>query len=348
MVNLFMDNLRDIKSLLPDELRAEFKDLNIEKYRADQVYSWLYKGADAFSDMKNLPLALRGRLDEMYYIEKLKVVQKQVSKIDGTTKFLFETRDGEHVESVLMHYEHGDSACISTQIGCKMGCSFCASSRLGFARNLNPSEMLSQIDMISRETGCRVSNVVLMGIGEPLDNYDNVIKFLKLLNMPEGFNIGYRHISLSTCGLCNKIADLANEKMPLTLSISLHAPFDDMREKMMPINRKYDIKTLLEVCRKYIAVTGRRISFEYALIGGVNDSAACAEKLASLLKGMLCHVNLIPVNTVKESGYVGSTNRKEFIAVLEKHGINVTVRRKMGADIEAACGQLRREHGGKN
>lgn len=202
--------------------------------------------------------------------------------------------------------------------------------------------------MISRETGCRVSNVVLMGIGEPLDNYDNVIRFLKLLNMPEGFNIGYRHISLSTCGLCDKIADLAKEKMPLTLSISLHAPFDDMREKMMPINRKYDIKTLLDACRAYIDATGRRISFEYALIGGVNDSAACAEKLASLLKGMLCHVNIIPVNTVKESGYVGSTNRKEFIAVLEKHGVNVTVRRKMGADIEAACGQLRREHGGKN
>lgn len=342
-----MDNRRDIKGLLPNELQAELVGMNIEKYRAAQIFSWLYKGADDFSAMLNLPLALRKRLDEIYYIEKLKVVRKLVSKIDGTTKFLFETRDGEHVESVLMHYEHGDSACISTQIGCKMGCSFCASSRLGFARNLTPGEMLSQIDMISRECGCRVSNVVLMGIGEPLDNYDNVIKFLKLINTPEGFNIGYRHISLSTCGLCDRIADLANEKMPLTLSISLHAPFDDMRTQMMPINKRYNIKQLIEACRAYINVTGRRISFEYALIGGVNDSTLCAERLAALLKGMLCHVNLIPVNTVKESGYVSSTNQKEFIAVLEKHGVNVTVRRKMGADIEAACGQLRRNHKGE-
>ena len=342
-----MDERKDIKGMLLSELQTDFCEKKIEKYRAAQIYSWLYKGADNFSDMKNIPIALRERLDTEYFIEKLTVEKKLVSKIDGTTKFLFATRDGEHVESVLMHYEHGDSACISTQVGCKMGCSFCASSRLGFARNLTSGEMISQIDMISRECGCRVSNVVLMGIGEPLDNYDNVIKFLKLLNAPEGFNIGYRHISLSTCGLCGKIYDLAEEKMPLTLSISLHAPFDDMRSEMMPVNKKYDIKTLIKACRDYIAVTGRRISFEYALIGGVNDTAACAEKLSSLLKGMLCHVNLIPVNTVKESGYVGSTNQKEFIAVLEKRGINVTVRRKMGADIEAACGQLRRNQGGQ-
>jgi len=339
----FMDCRKDIKSLLLSELQEDFISQKIEKYRAAQVYSWLYKGVDDFDDMKNLPVTLRQKLDENYYIEKLTVKKKLVSKIDGTTKFLFETRDGEHVESVLMHYEHGDSACISTQIGCKMGCTFCASSHLGFARNLTPSEMLSQIDMISRECNCRVSNVVLMGIGEPLDNYDNVIKFLRLLNAPEGFNIGYRHISLSTCGLCEKIGQLAEEKMPLTLSISLHAPFDEMRTKMMPVNKKYNINKLMDACRSYLEVTGRRISFEYALIGGVNDSAECAEKLASLLKGMLCHVNLIPVNTVKESGYVSSTNQKEFISVLEKRGINVTVRRRMGADIEAACGQLRRK-----
>lgn len=342
-----MDNRRDIKSLTLEGLQEEFLQLNIEKYRAGQVYSWLYKGVDEFFDMKNLPVALREKLNEIYYIEKLRVANKLVSKIDGTTKFLFETREGEHIESVLMHYEHGNSACISTQIGCKMGCTFCASSHLGFARNLTSGEMLSQIDMISRECNCRVSNVVLMGIGEPLDNYENVIKFLRLLNAPEGFNIGYRHISLSTCGLCDKIADLAQEKMPLTLSISLHAPFDDMRTKMMPVNKKYNIDCLMSACRSYLEVTGRRISFEYALIGGVNDSAECAQKLADLLKGMLCHVNLIPVNTVKESGYVSSTNQKEFIAVLEKRGINVTVRRRMGADIEAACGQLRRKHGGQ-
>ncbi len=341
-----MDNRKDIKSMTLAELQEDFSQLNIEKYRASQVYSWLYKGADEFSQMKNIPSVLREKLEEIYYIEKLEIERKLVSKLDSTVKFLFRTRDGEHVESVLMHYEHGKSVCISTQIGCKMGCTFCASSHLGFARNLTPSEMLSQIDMISRECGVKVSNIVLMGIGEPLDNYDNVIKFLKLVNSPEGFNIGYRHISLSTCGLCPKIADLANEKMPITLSISLHAPFDDMRTQMMPVNKKYNIKQLMDACRNYLAVTGRRISFEYALIGGVNDSVQCAQKLASLVKGMLCHINIIPVNTVKESGYVGSNNRKEFISALEKMGVNVTVRRKMGADIEAACGQLRRTHGG--
>lgn len=341
-----MDNRRDIKSLTLSRVQAEFVELNIEKYRANQVYSWLYKGVDDFEQMKNLPSALRQKLSEIYFIEKLEVVRKLVSKIDGTTKFLFRTRDGEHIESVLMHYEHGDSACISTQIGCKMGCSFCASSHLGFARNLTPGEMLCQIDMISRECQCRVCNIVLMGIGEPLDNYDNVMQFLRLVNSPDGFNIGYRHISLSTCGLCEKIDKLAQEKMQLTLSISLHAPFDDMRSEMMPVNKKYNIDRLIQTCKNYINETGRRISFEYALIGGVNDNAECAKKLASLLKGMLCHVNLIPVNTVKESGYVSSKNQKEFMEILKNNRINVTVRRKMGADIEAACGQLRRTHGG--
>ncbi|MBQ9940234.1 MAG: 23S rRNA (adenine(2503)-C(2))-methyltransferase RlmN [Clostridia bacterium] len=342
-----MDNRKDIRSLFLSELSGQLEALGIQKYRAGQIYSQLYKGIDDFSGMTNLSLSLRQKLGEIYYIENLTVREKSVSKIDGTTKFLFETRDGEYVESVMMRYEHGNTACISTQIGCKMGCSFCASSRLGFARNLTPGEMLSQIDMISRECNLRVSNIVLMGIGEPLDNYDNVIKFLKLVNAPEGFNIGYRHISLSTCGLCEKIYSLAEEKMPLTLSISLHAPFDDMRSEMMPINRRYDIKTLIKACKDYIEVTGRRISFEYALIGGVNDTKECAAELIRLLKGMLCHVNLIPVNKVKESGYVGSANQKEFISVLEKGGINVTVRRKMGADIEAACGQLRRKYGGQ-
>lgn len=341
----FMDERKDIRGMLLSELQADFGERKIEKYRAAQVYSWLYKGAEDFSGMKNIPAVLRERLDTEYFIEKLTVEKKLVSKIDGTTKFLFATRDGEHVESVLMHYEHGDSACISTQVGCKMGCSFCASARLGFARNLTPGEMLSQIDMISRECGCRVSNVVLMGIGEPLDNYDNVIKFLHLVNHEDGLNIGLRHISLSTCGLVDKIDKLSDESLPVTLTISLHAPNDEIRKQTMPIANKWSIKELLDACRRFIDKTGRRISFEYALISGVNDSKEDAHALGKLLSGMLCHVNLIPVNPIKEKNFQRSEKNaiKVFTETVETYKISVTVRRRLGADINASCGQLRAE-----
>jgi len=336
----------DLLSLGKEELAAFLEsELGEKKYRAKQIFSALHAGVE-LEDISTLSKALRARLAQLAYAHFPKIEEKQVSR-DGTVKYLFSLRDGHCIESVVMKYKHGNTICISSQIGCAMGCVFCASCVGGKVRDLLPGELLGQIISAQRDTGERISNVVMMGIGEPLDNFANVMKFLSLVGDEDGLNIGQRHISLSTCGLCPKIYDLAEEKMPLTLSISLHAPFDDMRSEMMPVNKKYDIKTLIKACKDYIAVTGRRISFEYALIGGVNDTAACAEKLAALLRGMLCHVNLIPVNTVKESGYVGSTNQKEFIAILEKRGINVTVRRKMGADIEAACGQLRRNHGGQ-
>ncbi len=337
---------RDIKSRSLDELKEEFTALGLQSFRAKQVYSWLHeKQVLTFDEMTNLSAKHRELLDNEYYINSLEVERKLVSAIDGTIKFLYRLRDGEFVESVFMRYKHGNSLCISTQVGCRMGCKFCASTLLGLKRNLEPSEMLDEIYTAQRETGEKVSSIVLMGIGEPLDNFDNVLKFLSILSSAEGMNLSLRHVSLSTCGLVDKINKLAEYKLGLTLSISLHAPNNEIRSQTMPINSKWNIEQLLSACRDYFEKTGRRISFEYALISGVNDSDECALELAQRLSGMISHVNLIPVNAVKERGFVRSSKQriKRFIEVLEKNGVNATVRRELGSDINAACGQLRRD-----
>lgn len=341
----------DIGSLNLEELSAFLEGLSIEsgvkfeKFRAKQIFSWLMKGVSDFSEMSNISARQREVLCESCYIALPKIHTKYVSKLDGTVKYLFELYDGEYIESVFMRYKHGNTICISTQVGCRMGCSFCASTLAGLSRNLTPSEMLGQILAAQKDTGERVSNIVMMGIGEPLDNYDNSIKFLRLVNDPEGINIGYRHISLSTCGVVPGIYKLAAEDMPITLSVSLHAPTQEYREGIMPVARKWSIDELLSACRDYIGTTGRRISFEYAMIAGVNDSEDCAKTLASALRGMLCHVNLIPLNDVKERNYKrsGTVAIEKFVRILEKSGITATVRRRLGSDINASCGQLRRD-----
>lgn len=336
----------DILSLSLDELISVFSELGLPKFRAKQVYEWLHKHCvQSFDEMTNINKAMRAELDEKFQILTCKVERKLVSSIDGTVKYLYELYDGEFVESVLMQYKHGYSICISTQVGCKMGCTFCASTIGGCRRNLNPSEMLSQIYSAQHDAGVRISNIVLMGMGEPLDNYDNVMKFLELVSSENGINIGLRHISLSTCGLVSRIYDLADKKLQLTLSVSLHAPNDELRSSTMPINKRWSISELIKACKYYFSQTGRRISFEYALIDGVNDTEECANELVSLLKGMVCHVNLIPVNTVEESGYKRSNkkNVKDFCDYLNNNGISTTVRRTLGSDINASCGQLRKK-----
>ncbi len=341
----------DIASLFPEELTAyltalsETNNVRIEPFRAKQVFSWLVKGVSSFDDMTNVPERVRAVLRENAYIALPHIEKKLVSAIDGTVKYLFRLHDGECIESVFMRYEHGNTVCISTQVGCRMGCSFCASTIDGRVRDLTASEMLGQILMAQTDTGERVSNVVMMGIGEPLDNYDNTVRFLKLVNLPESLGIGYRHISLSTCGLCENIRRLAEENLPITLSVSLHAPDGETRARLMPVARRYSLDELMDACRYYQSKTGRRISFEYAMIRGENDTPECAEKLRKLLHGMLCHVNLIPLNPVKERTYDKSTGDAvaAFSALLEKGGIAVTVRRKLGPDINASCGQLRRD-----
>lgn len=337
----------DIKSMTPDELRAELSDL--PRFRAVQVFGWLHRGAVSFEEMTDLPKELRQELSERYEIAWAQVVQKRVSK-DGTVKYLFQMNDGELIESVLMQYHHGYSICISTQVGCKMNCSFCATGKSGFSRDLLASEMLSQVQAAQRDEGVRISNIVLMGMGEPLDNYQNVLRFLELVSHPEGMNIGMRHISLSTCGLADRIYDLADKKLQLTLSVSLHAPNDGIRDRTMPVNRRWNMERLLEACRYYAEKTGRRISFEYAMISGMNDSDSCARELASRLRGMPAHVNLIPVNDVTGTGYKksGVERQKRFVSILEQGGCTATVRRTLGSDIEASCGQLRRKHKGGN
>lgn len=337
----------DVKSMSFTELQEDLAGLGLPKYRAGQIFRWLHQGVESFDAMTDLPKPLRGRLQEWYEIACAEIVRKLVSK-DGTVKYLFRMNDGELVEAVLMEYHHGTSICISTQVGCKMNCSFCATGRSGFSRNLLPSEMLSQIQSAQKDANVRVSNIVLMGMGEPLDNYDNVLRFLQLVSCPEGMNIGMRHISLSTCGLVDRIYQLAEEKLQLTLSVSLHAPNDGIRNQTMPVNRRWNVEELLEACRYYSKTTGRRISFEYAMISGVNDSDACARELAGRLKGMLAHVNLIPVNDVTGAGYRKSRleRQKAFAAILESGGCTATVRRTLGSDIEASCGQLRRKHEG--
>ncbi len=342
-------NKTDISSLDKSELKeflkglSETQNVKIESFRADQIFDWLVKGVDSFDEMKNVPKTIKEALEKEAFISLPTVEKKLVSKIDGTVKYLFKLYDGEFVESVFMRYEHGNTVCISTQVGCRMGCTFCASTLMGKTRDLLASEMTGQVLAVMKDTGEKVSNIVMMGIGEPLDNYDNVLRFLHLVNNPEGLSIGHRHISLSTCGLCDRMRNLADEKLQITLSVSLHASDNETRKRLMPIANKYDLDELIDTCKYYIQKTNRRISFEYSMIHGHNDAKEDAQKLAKLLSGMLCHVNLIPLNDVKERNYVKSTKKAidEFVKVLEKSHITATVRRRLGSDINASCGQLR-------
>lgn len=334
----------DIKSLDLAELEELLSQWGQPKFRAGQLFKWLQSGTESFSDMTNLPAALREELSQKCYIANVKIIRKLVSKIDGTVKYLYVLFDGETIESVLMKYEHGYSLCISTQVGCRMGCSFCASGLNGLVRHLTPSEMLAQITKAQQDNGIRVSNIVMMGMGEPLDNFENSVKFLQLVSCDKGLNVGLRHISLSTSGVVTGIEKLKEYNFPITLSVSLHAPDDGIRSSMMKVNKKWNIDSLLNACREYQKVTTRRISFEYALIEGVNDSRQCAELLAKRLKGIMCHVNLIPANPVKENSFKKPDKDKilKFQRLLTDLGVNATVRRTLGADIDASCGQLRR------
>lgn len=338
--------MTDIKSLTFDELNSEITSIGLPKFRTGQIYSWLHeKGVDSFDEMSNLSKDLRQKLSEKYFIPSVKIEDKYVSKIDDTVKYLFKLYDGEYVEAVIMKYKYGYTICISSQVGCKMGCKFCASTLAGFKRNLLPAEMESQLHIAQKNLNIRISHIVLMGIGEPLDNYDNVIKFIKTVNNDKGLNISMRDITLSTCGVVPKMYDLANEQMPITLTLSLHAPNDKIRSSMMPVNDKWGVDEVIAACKNYAEKTGRRVSFEYTLINGVNDTEECAKELASKLAGMLCHVNLIPVNDVEERGNVRSTDKsiKNFCETLYSLGINATIRRTLGSDINASCGQLRRK-----
>ena len=337
---------KDILSYSLGELEAALADIGEKKFRAKQIYEWLHvQRVSEFDKMTNISLSLRTKLDEEFYINSINIVKKLESHIDNTVKYLYELSDGNHVECVMMEYKHGNSLCISTQVGCKMGCRFCASTIAGFKRNLLPSEMLLQIYTAEKESGKHVDSLVLMGIGEPLDNFDNVVKFLQLLSYETGKNMSLRHVSLSTCGLVNRIYDLAEYKFGLTLSISLHAVTDKKRSEIMPVNNRFGINELLQACRDYIDKTGRRISFEYSVIHGVNDSPEDAAGLIKLLKNMNCHVNLIPVNEIKERDFKADRKSLEkFEEMLIKGGLNATTRRTLGADINAACGQLRREY----
>lgn len=321
-------------------------EMGEKKFRAAQIYEWLHKKrVTSFDGMTNISASLREVLAKKCFIGSLKIVRKLESKSDNTVKFLYELADGNHVETVLMQYEHGDSLCVSTQVGCKMGCRFCASTIAGFKRSLEPSEILLQLYEAERNTGRKVSSIVLMGIGEPLDNFDNVVKFLNILSSENGTNMSLRHVSLSTCGLVDRIYDLAKLDLGLTLSISLHATNDKKRSELMPINQKYNISELMKACYDYFDTTGRRISFEYALIDGENDSLEDANALALLVKRMPSHINIIPVNKIKERSFTSDRrSAQRFCKMLCDMGVNATVRRTLGSDIDAACGQLRREY----
>ena len=336
----------DILALLPEELEEQIKLCGEKKFRAKQIFSWLHvKQVKSFEEMTDLSAQLRAKLNDLFCIKSLFAVKKLESCTDNTVKYLYELSDGNHIESVLMEYEHGNTICVSTQVGCKMGCRFCASTIAGYKRDLTSSEILLQIYEAQRLSGRKIGGAVLMGIGEPLDNYDNVINFLKLISCAQGFNMSLRHVSLSTCGIVPKIYELAELKLGITLSISLHSTNNKARSEIMPINDKYDINELIQACKYYFSVTGRRISFEYSLISGHNDSKQDAKELAQLLKNFNCHINLIPVNKIKERDY--HSDRKSayrFQKYLEEYGMNATVRRTLGADIDAACGQLRREY----
>ncbi len=337
----------DIKSMTIEELNNALAEINLPKFRSNQIFSWLHqKGVSSFSEMTNLSKDLRQILEEKFLIRSCEIETKRVSAEDGTIKYLFRLFDGEYVESVLMKYKYGYSLCVSTQVGCRMGCKFCASTLGGVIRDLSASEILSQIHIAQNDENVRVSHVVLMGMGEPLDNFENVKRFLLLANIENGLNLSMRNISLSTCGIIPKIYELMDMDLQLTLSVSLHAPNDKIRSEIMPINRKYCVDELIKACKNYTRKTSRRISFEYSMISGVNDSDECAKELSRLLKGMLCHVNLIPVNNVRENNYVRSDDDRlnKFVSILKNNSINVTVRRTLGKDIEASCGQLRKKH----
>lgn len=328
------------------ELQDAFAALGELKFRAKQVFAWLHRGAVSFEAMTNLSKPLRETLDSLYFINKPTVARKQISRLDGTIKYLWRLRDGNCVESVVMQYHHGNTVCISSEVGCPMGCKFCASTIGGLVRRLEPSELLDQVLFSQLDSGLPISNIVLMGIGEPLDNFDNVMRFLELVNSPDGMNIGMRHISLSTCGLVDKIEQLAERDLQLTLSVSLHSPDDESRSKIMPVNRRWPVDTLLSACRDYFAKTGRRISFEYTMIDGVSDSPEQAQLLAKKLAGMGAHVNMIPLNNVTESGLHTSSRQaiRRFQTILEENGVTATLRRTLGSDIDASCGQLRRKY----
>lgn len=337
----------DIKSLSPEELKALAVSLGEKPFRGKQLYEWMHKKlAFDYEEMTSLSKAFREKLQENCRLVSLKPLEVQTSKIDGTQKYLFALDDGNVVESVLMKYKHGNSVCISSQVGCRMGCRFCASAIGGWTRNLSPSEMLDQIYKIQRLSGERVSNVVVMGTGEPLDNYDNLLRFLHMLSDENGLNISQRNITVSTCGIVPRMYDLAKEKLQITLAISLHASTQEKRETLMPIAKKYSIGEVLDACRNYFDQTGRRLTFEYSLVGGKNDSQEDADQLAKLLRGLHCHVNLIPVNPIKERDFVQSDKKviEKFQNKLEKYQINVTIRREMGRDIDGACGQLRKRY----
>ena len=347
-----MNSLKDIKSMTLSEIEEFVISNNYPKFRAKQIKQWLSKGVKSFEEMKNIPKDIIESLKTSCYISVANIEKKLVSRYDKTVKYLFSFNDGECVESVVMSYKHGYSICISTQVGCKMGCTFCATGKSGFSLSLTASEMIAQIESAQNDLDIRISNIVLMGMGEPLDNFDNVVKFIELVSSDDNLNIGTRHITLSTCGLVPEIYKLAEKRFGITLSVSLHAPNDEIRQKTMPIARRYSMQELLKACKDYFKITGRRVSFEYSMISGVNDSDENARELANRLSGMSCHVNLIPVNTVEGTGYIKSNIKRQqsFIDILAEKNITATVRRTLGSDINASCGQLKRNHlneGGK-
>lgn len=337
---------KDIRSMSLEQIEDEIVNLGEPKFKAKQIYSWLHQHqVSSVDEMTNVSKKLREILKDNYEFSTCSIEKKLVSVYDNTVKYLFELNDGEYIESVVMEYKYGYTICVSSQVGCKMGCKFCASTIAGFVRNLTAGEILAQVYTAQKDLNIRISHVVLMGVGEPMDNFDNVMDFISLITDEKGQNMSMRNISLSTCGVVDGIYKLMEKKLQLTLSISLHAPNDEIRSRTMPVNNKWGVDELLKACRDYTKVTSRRISFEYAMISGVNDSDECARELAKKLKGMLAHVNLIPVNEVKETGYRKSNDDriKRFISILESYGINATVRRTLGSDINASCGQLRRK-----
>ena len=335
----------DLKSMLPSELEEYMRSIGQPRFRAKQVFSWLSKGVERFDQMRNLPQPLREQLAEVCYIDRLTLLKKQVSSVDGTTKYLWELRDGNAVETVVMRYEYGLSVCISSQVGCRQGCTFCASTIGGLVRNLSASEMLDEVLYSQMDQGEKISHIVLMGIGEPLENYDAMLRFLRLANHPDGLNIGMRHIAVSTCGLTEQIDRLADEDLQITLAVSLHAPDNETRSALMPVNRSRGVESVIAACERYFEKTGRRVSFEYAMIDGVNDSLRQAEMLAALARRVRAHINLIPLNRVAERTLAPSTKEHftAFCKQLSDNGANYTVRRSLGGDVDASCGQLRRK-----
>ena len=338
--------MKNIKDYNLDDLKKEIINLGEKGYRAEQIFKWIYVDrVNSFDEMTNLPKDLRDKLKENYSMNNFNILKKQESS-DGTKKYLFDVLDGNAIESVLMKYHHGNTICVSSQIGCKMGCKFCASTGIRFIRNLSSGEIVEQLLAVEKDSGKKISNIVFMGIGEPLDNYDNVINAIRIINNPKGINIGARHISISTSGIVPRIYDLANENIQCTLSISLHASNNEKRSQMMPVNNRYNIEELIKACKDYIKITNKRISFEYALAKDNNDNLEDAKQLVKLLKGMICHVNLIPINKIENGAYVKSSNENiiKFRDYLNDNGIVATIRRELGSDIDAACGQLRRKN----